>query len=116
MRVKLVTNIFYDNTNSCLDQFVPNKLPAVSKRSNYIHYPYIHYPYNVPKFIRKKTTAWQVHRTVKTNEFQELHKSAACECKSAVLDFVTSYENNLTTDGNLGDNRSNSGKNCIFHY
>jgi hypothetical protein len=29
--------------------------------------------------------------------------SAACECKYAILGFVTSHENNLTTDGNLGN-------------
>lgn len=95
---KLIMSIFYDIIRSSLDQFVPNKRLAVSRRSNYIHYPY-----RIRRLILKKSTAWRTHRNFKTKESLESYKCIAHECKFTIDDFIANYENNLTVNGNLGD-------------
>jgi hypothetical protein len=88
---------FYEIINSCIDQYVPCKHIAVSESSH------IKYPYKIQRLIKKKSAAWCIYRTFRTQESYSSYKSVTSKCKAAITDFVASYENNLVTNGNLGD-------------
>jgi hypothetical protein len=83
---------FYEIINSCIDQYVTCKHISFSKSSN------IKYPYKIQRLIKKKSTAWRVYRTFRTQEFYSSFKSVASECKVTITGSVASCENNLVTN------------------
>ncbi len=70
---------------------------AVSKSSH------IKYPYKIQRLTKKKSTAWRIYRTLRTPESYSSCKKVASACRAAITYFISSYENNLVTNGNLGD-------------
>jgi hypothetical protein len=91
--------IFYDIIKSCLDQFVPNKRQAVSIRSSYIHYPYTE---RVGLFVRRLLPG-EFIVPLKRKNLSIRIRASPVSASRLIAAFVVSYENNLTTNGNLGD-------------
>ena len=93
----VIMDEFYQIINKCIELYVPQKRNAVSRKSRLVKYPYC-----IRRLLRKKATAWRIHRTFHTAESLASYKKVASECKSAIYSFMLTYENQLIANANIG--------------
>jgi len=61
------------------------------------------YPKEIRILISHKHNCWKLYRQFKTNNFYAKYKCAAKKCTLAINDHLTMIENDLISDGRLGN-------------
>lgn len=104
------SNVFYSCTSveqywdafvsifdECVNYFVPCYKPTVHTAN------VKHYPNHVRKLMNKKYSCWKLFRRFRSKELLAKYKLASQACSDSIKDYVTQYENNLISDGKLGN-------------
>jgi hypothetical protein len=86
---------FYDIIHDCMARYVPVSRRSFRTKSRSLII-------SARKSILRKSQAWRTYRTFRIPESLALYRKAASDCKTAIYSFISNYENNLISTGNLG--------------
>jgi len=97
--VESIFQKFYSILYDCISLYVPLRVISkkIRQKTNCTKYP----P-SISRKLRKKATAWRLHRQFRTPESRSSYNKLAAECRTAIYSHVAKQEERLVDNGNIG--------------